>query len=109
MATAIGMVAGICVITSMVLRSQRWIKALLLLGAVLFLAYGIMLRLAPIIMLNSVGTLVGIAEVVRRFDVVAIQEVKTDTAAIRMLVEDFLGPDWGLIVSDVSAGEKGNA
>ena len=65
MATAIGMVAGICVITSMVLRSQRWIKALLLLGAVLFLAYGIMLRLAPIIMLNSVGTLVGIVEVVR--------------------------------------------
>lgn len=65
MATAIGLVAGICVIISMVLRSQRWIKALLLLGAVLFLTYGIMLTLVPIIMLNAVGTLVGIVEVVR--------------------------------------------
>jgi endonuclease/exonuclease/phosphatase family metal-dependent hydrolase len=49
-----------------------------------------------------------IAEIVRRFDVVAIQEVKDNTTAIRMLVEDFLGPDWGLIMSDVSAGDKGN-
>ncbi|MCK4916304.1 MAG: endonuclease/exonuclease/phosphatase family protein [Candidatus Eisenbacteria sp.] len=50
-----------------------------------------------------------IAEVVKRFDVVAIQEVRTDTTAIRMLVDDFLGPDWGLIMSDVSAGDKGNS
>jgi energy-converting hydrogenase Eha subunit E len=65
MATAIGIIAGLCVITSMLLRSERWIKALLLAGAILFLAYGIMLRLLPIIMLNSVGTLVGIREMVR--------------------------------------------
>ena len=50
-----------------------------------------------------------IAEVVRRFDVMAVQEVKRDTAALRMLVDDFLGSDWGLIVSDVSAGSRGNA
>jgi endonuclease/exonuclease/phosphatase family metal-dependent hydrolase len=50
-----------------------------------------------------------IAEVIKRFDVVAVQEVKSDTTAIRMLVEDFLGPDWGLIMSDVCAGSKGNA
>jgi endonuclease/exonuclease/phosphatase family metal-dependent hydrolase len=49
-----------------------------------------------------------IAEVVKRFDVIAIQEVKWDTSAIRMLLEEFLGPQWGLIVSDVSAGSKGN-
>ena len=49
-----------------------------------------------------------ISEVVRRFDVIAIQEVRRDTAAIRMLLKDFLGPNWGLIVSDVSAGVEGN-
>ncbi|HEV2132230.1 MAG TPA: endonuclease/exonuclease/phosphatase family protein [Longimicrobiaceae bacterium] len=49
-----------------------------------------------------------IAEIVRRFDVVAIQEVKRDTSGIRMLVEGFLGPNWSVILSDVSAGEKGN-
>ncbi len=50
-----------------------------------------------------------IAEVVKRFDVVAIQEVKSDTTAIRMLADDFLGPDWGLTMSDVSGGPKGNS
>lgn len=50
-----------------------------------------------------------IAEVIRRFDVVAIQEVKRDTDAIRMLVRDFLGPSWEVIVSDVAAGKGGNS
>ena len=50
-----------------------------------------------------------IAEIVRRFDVIAIQEVKRDTSGIRMLLDDFLGPDWGLIISDVTAGPAGNA
>jgi endonuclease/exonuclease/phosphatase family metal-dependent hydrolase len=45
--------------------------------------------------------------VVRRFDVMAIQEVKRDTSGIRMLVKDFLGKNWGVILSDVSAGAKG--
>ncbi len=49
-----------------------------------------------------------VAEIVRRFDVIAIKEVKWDTSAIRMLVEDFLGSNWGMIISDVSAGAKGN-
>jgi hypothetical protein len=49
-----------------------------------------------------------IAEIVRRFDVIAIQEVKRDTSGIRMLLDDFLGPDWGLIISDVTAGPAGN-
>jgi endonuclease/exonuclease/phosphatase family metal-dependent hydrolase len=50
-----------------------------------------------------------IAEVVRRFDVVAIQEIKRDTTAVRTLVDDFLGPDWGLTLTDVTAGAAGNA
>lgn len=49
-----------------------------------------------------------IAEVARRFDVLAIQEVKRDTSALRMLVHEFLGPHWALIVSDVTAGHAGN-
>ncbi|MBE0481790.1 MAG: hypothetical protein IBX68_12555 [Dehalococcoidia bacterium] len=65
MATTIGIVAGVCVITSMLLRSERWIKVLLLAGALLFLTYGIILELVPIIMLNSVGTVIGIREVLR--------------------------------------------
>ncbi len=50
-----------------------------------------------------------IAEVVRRFDVVAIQEVKRQTVAIRLLIDRFLGPDWGLLLSDVTAGTLGNS
>lgn len=50
-----------------------------------------------------------IAEMIRRLDVVAIQEVRRDTSGIRMLLDDFLGPDWGLIVSDVTVGSEGNA
>ncbi|MFN8378744.1 MAG: endonuclease/exonuclease/phosphatase family protein [Anaerolineae bacterium] len=50
-----------------------------------------------------------IAEIIRRFDVVAIQEVKRSTQALRVLLDDFLGPNWGVILSDVSAGAEGNA
>jgi endonuclease/exonuclease/phosphatase family metal-dependent hydrolase len=49
-----------------------------------------------------------IAEIVRRYDVLAVQEVKGDTTGIHQLVRDFLGPDWGLIMSDVSGGDRGN-
>jgi endonuclease/exonuclease/phosphatase family metal-dependent hydrolase len=50
-----------------------------------------------------------IAEAVKRFDVVAIQEVRRETTAIRTLVDDFLGTDWGLILTDVTAGASGNS
>ncbi len=50
-----------------------------------------------------------IAEIIRRFDVVAIQEVKRDTRGLRLLLDEFLGPNWGVIMSDVSGGEKGNS
>jgi len=50
-----------------------------------------------------------IAEIVRRFDVIAIQEIKRDTAGVRVLLDDFLGSNWGLVLSDVSAGSLGNS
>jgi endonuclease/exonuclease/phosphatase family metal-dependent hydrolase len=58
---------------------------------------------------RNLRALAVIAEIVRRFDVIAIQEVKSDTAGIRTLIDDFLGDDWGILMSDVSAGAAGNA
>jgi endonuclease/exonuclease/phosphatase family metal-dependent hydrolase len=57
---------------------------------------------------RNLRALAVIAEVIRRFDVMAIQEVKRDTQALRILLNDFLGPNWGVMMSDVAAGEKGN-
>jgi exonuclease III len=57
---------------------------------------------------RNLRSLVYISEIIKRFDVIAIQEVKADTSGIRLLINEFLGPNWGLIVSDVSAGAKGN-
>jgi Endonuclease/Exonuclease/phosphatase family len=57
---------------------------------------------------RNLRSLVYISEIIKCFDVIAIQEVKEDTAGVRLLLRDFLGPNWGLIVSDVSAGSKGN-
>lgn len=48
-----------------------------------------------------------IAAVLSRFDVIAIQEVRRDTAALRFLL-DVLGPRWKVIVSDVTEGDEGN-
>lgn len=50
-----------------------------------------------------------IAEVIRCFDVIALQEVLRDTSALRCLVEHFLGAHWALLLTDVSAGDKGNS
>lgn len=49
-----------------------------------------------------------IAEVVRRFDVIAVQEVKRETVVLRRLLADFLGPPWAVVLSDITAGDKGN-
>jgi len=48
-----------------------------------------------------------IAEIVRRFDVVAVQEVKRDTSCLRALYE-LLGEHWSVILSDVTEGAAGN-
>ncbi len=57
---------------------------------------------------RNLRAMASIAEVIRHLDVVAIQEVKRDTSGIRRLVEEFLGSDWELIISDVTAGSEGN-
>jgi endonuclease/exonuclease/phosphatase family metal-dependent hydrolase len=59
---------------------------------------------------RNLRAMVYIAEIIRRFDVVAIQEVKRDVSGLKMLVNRFLGPNnWGIVVSDVSSGSKGNS
>ena len=57
---------------------------------------------------RNLRALAAIAEVIRQVDVIAVQEVQRDTAGIRMLVNDFLGPNWGVLFSDVTAGDAGN-
>ena len=58
---------------------------------------------------RNLRALASIAEVVRRFDVVALQEIKRDTVAVRALVDEFLGRNWSLILTDVNAGARGNS
>lgn len=48
-----------------------------------------------------------IAEIVSRFDVVAIQEVRRDLTALRTLVAT-LGSNWSFLVTDITRGTKGN-
>ncbi|MEM8550647.1 MAG: endonuclease, partial [Verrucomicrobiota bacterium] len=49
-----------------------------------------------------------IAEIISRFDVVAIQEIKRELTALRSLVS-MLGSNWSFLVTDVSQGIKGNS
>jgi endonuclease/exonuclease/phosphatase family metal-dependent hydrolase len=48
-----------------------------------------------------------IAEVIRRFDVTAVQEARRNPASMSCLLE-LLGPAYRLITSDVTEGERGN-
>ncbi|WP_222928454.1 endonuclease/exonuclease/phosphatase family protein [Haloplanus rubicundus] len=48
-----------------------------------------------------------IAEIIRRFDVVAIQEIRGDLKALRHTMKA-LGPDWGFVLTDVTRGDPGN-
>jgi endonuclease/exonuclease/phosphatase family metal-dependent hydrolase len=48
-----------------------------------------------------------IAEIIARFDLVAIQEVRQDLGALHRLME-LLGSDWDHMVSDVTEGTRGN-
>ena len=49
-----------------------------------------------------------IASVVSRFDVIAIQEAKSELTAMRALMS-VLGEDWGMIMTDATKGTAGNA
>jgi len=57
---------------------------------------------------RNLRALAYLVEIVRRFDVIAIQEVKRDLSGVRRLLE-WLGQDWAMIVTDVTLGEEGNA
>ncbi len=57
---------------------------------------------------RNLRALAYIAEIIRKFDVLAVQEVKRNTTAIRYLLDEFLGADWDVIFSDVTIGERGN-
>ncbi|MDP8977505.1 MAG: endonuclease/exonuclease/phosphatase family protein [Actinomycetota bacterium] len=48
-----------------------------------------------------------ITEIVSRFDVVALQEVRGNIKALRHMLRH-LGPHWGLLLTDVTAGRAGN-
>jgi endonuclease/exonuclease/phosphatase family metal-dependent hydrolase len=41
--------------------------------------------------------------------VVAIQEVKSNTEALRLLLDDFLGESWGVMFSDITSHARGNS
>lgn len=48
-----------------------------------------------------------IAEIISRFDIVAIQEVKGNIRALRHMLK-VLGPEWGLLLTDVNESDPGN-
>ena len=48
-----------------------------------------------------------ITEIVSRFDVVAIQEVKGDMKSLRTMLKT-LGPHWSVLMTDVTRGDAGN-
>lgn len=52
--------------------------------------------------------LLTIIEILRRFDVIAVQEVKGNLRALRDTMKQ-LGDDWGFLMTDVTAGAAGNA
>jgi endonuclease/exonuclease/phosphatase family metal-dependent hydrolase len=52
--------------------------------------------------------LLAIGEIIRRFDVIAVQEVKGNLRALRDLMK-WLGPDWAFLMTDVTIGAAGNS
>lgn len=48
-----------------------------------------------------------ITEIISRFDVVAIQELKGDLRALRTMMKT-LGPSWRFLMSDITQGDAGN-
>ncbi len=56
---------------------------------------------------RDLASLLCIAEIISRFDVVALQEVRADTASLRV-IHELLGEHWSLILSDVTEGSLGN-
>jgi hypothetical protein len=56
---------------------------------------------------RDLAALVCIAEILSRFDAVAVQEVRGNLRCLRHALK-VLGPDWGVILTDVTKGKQGN-
>jgi len=56
---------------------------------------------------RNLSDALAIAEILSRFDVVAVQEVRANLRALRHVLK-LLGPDWGLILTDVNRSSSGN-
>lgn len=56
---------------------------------------------------RDLHSLVCIAEIIKRFDVIAIQEVKANLKGLRDVLK-VLGNHWSLILTDVNQGDVGN-
>lgn len=56
---------------------------------------------------RDLHSLLCIAEVVSRFDVIALQEVRGNIKSLRHMLK-LLGSNWGLILTDVTKGDLGN-
>ncbi|MFQ5794707.1 MAG: endonuclease/exonuclease/phosphatase family protein [Candidatus Bipolaricaulia bacterium] len=56
---------------------------------------------------RDLHALLCITEIVSRFDVIALQEVKANIKALRHMFK-LLRPNWGLILTDVTKGDPGN-
>jgi endonuclease/exonuclease/phosphatase family metal-dependent hydrolase len=57
--------------------------------------------------IRDLSNLLCITEVVRRFDVVAVQEVRRSARALLAMLQ-VLGDDWAFLVTDVTRGRPGN-
>lgn len=57
---------------------------------------------------RDLRALLAIGEIIRRFDVIAVQEVKGNLRALRDLMK-WLGTDWAFLMTDVSLGAAGNS
>lgn len=56
---------------------------------------------------RDLASILSIAEIISRFDVVAIQEAKSNLRALRDTLKK-LGENWSMILTDVSRGASGN-
>lgn len=56
---------------------------------------------------RNLHAIVCIAEILSRFDVIAIQEVKGNIKSLRHTMK-LLGPNWGFLMTDVTRGDAGN-
>ena len=56
---------------------------------------------------RTVDAMYCIAECLSRFDLIAVQEVRSDLAALQRVLR-YLGPEWDVVYSDVSYADGGN-